>query len=383
MPDGRIRKYFRLVLLPEEAEIPKLIFDLYLRTDSLTAVEAELLRRRIRTRQGKDYSRFSVRAILQNPVYAVADGEIWDYFTQKGAQLCFPRESFDGSCGIMAYNRTAQEKGKPTVLLPVSEWILAPGQHPGLIPSGQWIRVQASLERNRSSAYRKPRSNEALLTGVLYCACGERMYPKLSQRKISDGTRSFSYVCALRSRSKGTRCSCGNASGNQLDAAVMEQLGVLPGEKGAWITRLTRNRHFLSESKADQTPQLAQLRAEYLDTERLLQGLTDSLALAEGSPARQEILKRMETLTRTGREIRDRIQMLETAPPPETLSADAGGQLCSRLVDFGAVIGGMDLEEKRTAVRSLVRRIIWNGTDARMELFGGEESKTPWRADSK
>lgn len=52
--------------------------------------------------------------------------------------------------GIMAYNRTDQEKGKTTVLLPVSQWIIALGLHPGLVPSKQWIKVQESLERNKS-----------------------------------------------------------------------------------------------------------------------------------------------------------------------------------------------------------------------------------------
>ena len=53
--DGKTRKSFKLVPIPEEAQIPKMIFDLYTETDSLTAVEAELLRRRIKTKQGKDF----------------------------------------------------------------------------------------------------------------------------------------------------------------------------------------------------------------------------------------------------------------------------------------------------------------------------------------
>ena len=106
--DGKTRKSFKLVPIPEEAEIPKLIFDLYTETDSLTAVEAELLRRRIKTKQGKDFTRFAIKAILQNPVYMTADEAAYDYFTQRQADVCFPKEAFDGKNGIMAYNRTDQ-----------------------------------------------------------------------------------------------------------------------------------------------------------------------------------------------------------------------------------------------------------------------------------
>jgi site-specific DNA recombinase len=60
-----------------------MIFDLYLETDSLTAVEAELLRQRIKTKKGKDFTRFAIKAILQNPVYMVADEDAYNYFVER------------------------------------------------------------------------------------------------------------------------------------------------------------------------------------------------------------------------------------------------------------------------------------------------------------
>ena len=233
--DGKTRKSFKLVPIPEEAEIPKLIFDLYTETDSLTAVEAELLRRRIRTKQGKDFTRFAIKAILQNPVYMTADEAAYDYFTQRQADVCFPKEAFDGKRGIMAYNRTDQEKGKTTILLPVSQWIIALGQHPGLVPSSQWIKVQESLERNKSKGYRKPRNNEALLTGLLFCSCGERMYPKLSKRVTADGKPIYTYVCKMKERSKRQRCNKRNANGNLLDAAIIEQIKALTEHDSSFL----------------------------------------------------------------------------------------------------------------------------------------------------
>ena len=72
---------------------------------------------------------------------------------------------------MMAYNRTDQEKGRASISLPPSEWIVSVGKHPGLIPGKVWVQVQESLERNKSKSFRKPRSNEALLTGLLFCSC--------------------------------------------------------------------------------------------------------------------------------------------------------------------------------------------------------------------
>ena len=284
--DGKTRKSFKLVPIPEEAEIPKLIFDLYTETDSLTAVEAELLRRRIKTKQGKDFTRFAIKAILQNPVYMTADEAAYDYFTQRQADVCFPKEAFDGKRGIMAYNRTDQEKGKTTILLPVSQWIIALGQHPGLVPSSQWIKVQESLERNKSKGYRKPRNNEALLTGLLFCSCGERMYPKLSKRVTADGKPIYTYVCKMKERSKRQRCNKRNANGNLLDAAIIEQIKALTEHDSSFLTQLEKSRQFYTGNREQYETQLANLRTEYAENEKKVAGLVDALSSMGESVAR-------------------------------------------------------------------------------------------------
>ena len=131
----------RKKLIPEEAEIVKTIFDLYIETDSQTITEAELIKRGIRTKNNKYFTRFSIKAILQNPVYMIADEEAYQYFINADSDLFSNRKAFDGIHGIMAYNRTNQEKGKTTEFLPPSEWIVAVGLHPGIIPGKVWVQV--------------------------------------------------------------------------------------------------------------------------------------------------------------------------------------------------------------------------------------------------
>lgn len=153
--DGKVRKWFKLVPVPGEVEIPKLIFDLYLYSETLTIVEEEMHYRKVKTRQGKDFTRFAIKAILQNPVYMVADENAYQYFLERKADICSLKEAFDGIHGIMAYNRTEQEKGRTTIQLPIDRWIVAIGQHPGIVSSGQWIQVQCLLEKNRSKSSRR------------------------------------------------------------------------------------------------------------------------------------------------------------------------------------------------------------------------------------
>ena len=406
--DGKARKSFKLVTVAEEADIPKMIFDLYTETDSLTAVEAEMLRRRIKTKQGKDFTRFAIKAILQNPVYMVADEEAYRYFTDREADVCFPKETFDGSCGIMAYNRTEQEKGKTTVLLPVNEWIIAIGQHQGLVPSKQWIKVQESLDRNKSKGYRKPRNNEALLTGLLFCSCGDRMYPKLSQRVTADGEPIYTYVCKMKERSKRQRCNRRNASGNILDAAIIEQIKSLTEHNSSFIAQLEKSRRFYTGDREQYEAQLTSLRSEYADNEKAINGLIDSLGMAADSVVKPRLLKRIEELSETNRNIENRIHELEGLVDTNALSDAEFDLLRQMLAVFRTSVDTMSVEEKRAAIRTVVRKVIWDGVNAHVILFGADEeiefpdikerfggdeepmeeeddmaSETPWGEDSK
>ena len=373
--DGKERKSYKLIPIPEEVEIPKMIFDLYTQTDSLTAVEAELLRRRVKTKQGKDFTRFAIKAILQNPVYMTADEDAYEYFMAKEAVVCFPKEAFDGTCGIMAYNRTDQEKGKTTVLLPVSQWIIALGQHPGMIPSKQWVKVQESLDRNKSKAYRKPRNNEALLTGLLFCSCGERMYPKLSKRETADGEPIYTYVCKMKERSKRERCNRKNASGNLLDAAIIEQIKSLTEYDSSFIAQLEKSRKFYTGNREQYENQLKELRAEHAEKEKILDGLIDSMGVIGDSVAKNRVLKRIEELTETNRVIENRIRELEGLTNANAL-ADAEFDLLRQMLSvFRSSIDQMSVEEKRAAIRTVVRKVIWDGVNVHVVLFGADEGE--------
>ena len=352
-----------------------MIFDLYTQTDSLTAVEAEMLRRRIKTKQGKDFTRFAIKAILQNPVYMVADEDAYNYFKEREADVCFPKDAFDGSSGIMAYNRTDQEKGKTTVLLPVSKWIIAIGQHPGLVPSKRWIQVQESLDRNKSRAYRKPRSNEALLTGLLFCSCGDRMYPKLSQRRAADGEPVYTYVCKMKERSKRERCNRRNANGNILDAAIIEQIKSLTEHDSSFLTQLEKSRQFYTGNREQYESQLADLRAEYAENEKTINGLIDSLGMVGDSIAKPRVLKRIEELTKTNREIGNRMHELQGLTEANSLSDMEFDLLRQMLSMFRVNIDEMSIEEKRAAIRTVVRKVIWDGVNAHVVLIGADEGE--------
>ena len=108
--DGKTKKACKLKLLPDEAEIIYKIFDLYEQYDSLTMTETELLRQGIKTKTGRSFTRFSIKSILQNPVYLIADKDAYQYFVTM-RQNCSPRSPISTVC-VACWPTTAATRKK-------------------------------------------------------------------------------------------------------------------------------------------------------------------------------------------------------------------------------------------------------------------------------
>ena len=370
--DGKTKKACKLKLIPEEAEIVKTIFDLFTQTGSLTMTEAELLKRRLLTKNEKQFTRFAVKAILQNPVYMIADEDAYRYFQAKDSEVFSSREEFDGVHGLLAYNRTDQEKGKTTVFNPVNEWIISVGKHPGIIPGKVWVAVQDNLERNKSKAYRRPRKNEALLTGLVFCACGNRMYPRLSKRTTADGEPIYTYVCKMKERSKKELCKRRNANGNTLDIAIIEQLKQLADEKSDFARQLEKGKMFYSGNREEYERRLAGMRKEKADLEKKVSSLVDTLAETEEGAAKRYIINRMGEMNLEIDKLSMGIEELVSIASEHAFSDIEFDVMRQMLTMFKNGIDEMSYEQKRVAIRTVVRRIIWDGENAHIVLFGAE-----------
>ena len=276
--DGRTKRACRLRLLPEEAETVKAMYSLFARLGSLTAVVKGLQERGITTKNGNAFTRHAVRDILHNPVYARADADMLAWLRAAGTELSAAQEEFDGRHGVLAYHRTDQSRGRTAVALPPEAWIVAVGQHPGLIPGSQWAAVQERLRRTDCRTPRTEHETPALLAGLLQCRCGRPMYAKY--RRAADGER-FSYVCRAKSTGGREQCSCPNVPGTAADAAVRAMLCALPEDHAALAAALWGLRRGLPESSPAPPDRIPLVLRDCLDTirrtQRVLEALTEQL----------------------------------------------------------------------------------------------------------
>jgi site-specific DNA recombinase len=374
--DGRTRKAYRLEQIPAEAQLVRQIYSLFLEHRSLTGVETHLLQNRVKTKRGHDFTRFSIKNILQNPVYMAADAQAWDYFASLGVEVYADRADFDGTRGIMAYNKTSQKPGRSNEWRDMEEWIIAVGQHEGLIPGADWVGVQTLLNQNKSKSYRRPKSHVALLSGLLFCGdCGGYMRPKLSKRQNAQGEYLYSYLCETKEKSRMHLCQIKNPNGNELDRLVCEEIKKLSGDRDAFIEALEQAKQLLDKQEPVYESQLAQLRKELDEGQRQIAALVDAVAQSDGSAAFEHLTRRINALSEQNADIQARMAELESLTGEHELSDIEFDLLRDLLADFGRTFDTLSIEEKRAALRVFLRRAVWDGESAHVWFLGAQEGE--------
>ena len=377
--DGKERKAYKLKPIPEEIQLVKTIFSVFMETGSLSKTDQYLLEHRCVTKRGKQFTRFAIRGILTNPVYMIADDTAYQYLKENNVDLFAERAEFDGEHGIMAYNRTLQRPGKANQIRPMEEWIVAVGKHPGIIAGSDWVRVQAMLDVNKSKSYRRPRSNVALLSGLLRCGeCGDYMRPKLTNRRTADGELIYTYMCSTKERSHGTVCSMKNCNGNTLDAKIIEEIRKLSADKETLTRLLAQTKKVISGSKEGYDAELALLREKHAETEDRIKRLVESLSVASETSAKY-VMEQIDALHQESETQRLRLAELEALTEQSRMLHQEFAFHQEMIESFASAVDSATLEEKRRLLRTIVKKVVWDGKNAYVYLFAedGEANLPP------
>lgn len=365
--DGKTRKSFQLKLLPDEAKAVKTIFEKFIECGSLTGTDAYLLQNGYTTKNGRNFTRFTIKGILTNPVYMAADGEARRYFESKGAEV-FLGDGFNGKSGVMCYNRTIQKAGKSNKLRPMSEWIVSAGRHEGIISGEQWIKAQELLSGGVKYS-RTSNRGEALLSGLLICEyCGSFMRPKPTDRKNKDGEVVFSYLCSLKERSRSQCCKSRNASGNEIDGAVCFEIKKLEEDREELARNLERGRKTLHDGKGSTDEELTRLKRTRDEYEGELKRLVSSLAKASSSPAEEYVINKIEEIHDKTENLKKRIEELSRKKLERELDEASMDTICCKLLSFEEMFDSMSIRQKKIALRSIIKKVMWDGENIHIYL---------------
>ena len=374
-PSGKERKIFKLTPVQEEIKIVKLIYKKFLELDSLTQLETFCIQNDIKTKNGNDYTRFTLRNILTNPVYATADKDTYNYFTDNNYEVFADLNEFTGKKGIMAYNKTIQKKNTTNKLRDSSEWIIAVGKHPGVIKGSDWVRVQNMIERNKSKTFRKVKNSESLLSGILRCGnCGSFMRPKIG-RVNKDGVQAFYYICELKEKSKREKCNMKNIKGNDLDQLVIDELKKLSYEGSSLSNKMEKDRINITSTQGSLKAEIEEIKAAIDNNDKAIANLVNSLKEGQESAATKYIIGQIDELDKDNLKLKERLLALQEKADATSLKEDGINLMDDIMTNFATMIDNADVIEKRNLIRSVVDKVIWDGEDIDIVMFGADSRK--------
>ena len=185
-------------------------------------------------------------------------------------------------------------------------------------------------------------------------------------------------MCKLKERSHRELCSVPNANGNLLDTAICEQVKHLADHSSDFMKQLEKARSAHAGNRSECETKLSALRKEQAETQRKITTLIDSLADFGDSTAAVHLKKRIEELNGQDAALSSRIRELESLTDEGVLAGMEFDLMRQLLTVFHDNIDDMTVTQKRTAIRTVVRKVVWDGKVAHVVLFGSPEDEIDW-----
>ena len=168
--------------LPEEAEVVRLIYNMYSRADTSCGDVADHLNELGIDKRGSHWARPRIRELVMNPVYVRSDEDVYDFFISNGAEVTAPPAEYTEGRGCYCYSDRNGKRSSSSVLAGKR---IVPAPHTGIVDSGIWLRCREKcMSRQRGISSQKAKNS--WLCGKVRCgACGCAM----TARQYSNGRR--------------------------------------------------------------------------------------------------------------------------------------------------------------------------------------------------
>ena len=312
-PDGKLLPG----LLPnEQSAVVERIFRAYAREEaSLGSVARALNAEGIPAPKRTVWDNVALSRLLHNPLYTMADENVYLYYQGKGMTFANRLEEFDGRHAGMVVGKRDRSAGK---------YQSFPGQyfslciHCGFIPSALWLQCQDKLDTNRRLGS-AGRGKHTWMSGLLKCAsCGYSI-------KVNRNKNKYYLTCSGRSN-LGVCSASIRVDLRELEDCVEAELGKLLEECPDMDEK--------EEKRQEITTALAEIDRKI---DRLMAALTESSALS------------MSYINRT-------IEQLE-GQRKALLEQEAGVRAVSRQQTGHLKFERLDFEEKKWIAAAFIQQI--------------------------
>jgi site-specific DNA recombinase len=364
----KVRTSFRLEVNKEEFPTVQTIFKKFLEFESLTKLETYLLNSGITSKKGKKFTAATIRQILVNPVYCIADSESYNYFLSSGSELCCVLSEIDGKSAFIVYNKTQSNKQRDKN--PIDKWIVTIGKHKGAVSGQEWVQIQEILAANSSKGFqRKVHNSTALLSGVVKCSCGAFMRPKYYSVK-KDGTRSFAYMCEQKEKSNKQLCDCDNLNGQLIDEKICSLLLDYDVPDSVVNAQLEKLRKKLNDINTVFTENCNTIKKRIAEKESTIHGLIAAISKGVEEDTHKRINSEIAQLSSQVRELTDELNRNQAASIEEHNFEEAFFGVEQGLRYLKENFSTLSVINKRNFIKRCVDKIEWTGEEAHLFLMG-------------
>ncbi|WP_129597706.1 recombinase family protein [Anaerophilus nitritogenes] len=345
--NNHTKQMYQLAPIEKELNTVKLLFNKFLEFQSLSLLKSYCNKNLIHTKTGKDYYEHSLKLILTNPVYAMADINIYKYFLNKKVQISNSKEDFNGEYGIMVYNKKKVEKGKSIKTKNMSDWICTIGKHKGLIEGKDWIFVQNILTSKKAKTPREGTSETGILSGLLLCAhCNKFMKIKYGQLIKNTNQRHYYYICSQKSK-----CQCPNLSGILIDQLVINK-----------FKQILSSQTILNIDFSKINSSYGNLLCKLENNNKKIQNLSNQISIYKNSSLLKYILQEIKNLHKENRQIKNLLNS------PIQNDKNFFHNLNNVSIDFSTQIDHLLNKEKKIFLTNIIDRISWDGEEVKIYL---------------
>ena len=160
-----------------------------------------------------------------------------------------------------------------------------------------------------------------------------------------------------------------NANGNTFDAKVIETIKSFSKQSADMAKQITQTKKRISGNCEGYEAELAKLRLQIEENEKDIKSLVVSLGRSEGSNAEKYIIEQIDELHEKGEALRKRLSELEAIIQQHDLADIEFDIIRQMLSNMGDNIDNYTVEQKRAAIRTFIRKIVWDGENAHLYLF--------------
>jgi site-specific DNA recombinase len=368
--DEEFKERTLMKLTPEikELEIVKIIFNTYLKEQSITQVVKKLNLSSIKGKNGGTFNSSQIARILRSPLYVISNEDTHMYLTGIGINVF---GTANGN-GYLTYNKTK----KMTIERDISEWIAAVSKHKGIIEPNDWIKVQELLDKNKDKKVVRTgtgTNNNSILSGVLKCAkCGANMVIKHGHKSASTKVRYDYYVCSNKENKFTDKCDNPNIRVDRLDPIVLSQIKAY--NKELLIDSLAE-----AISKNDtnyEDNQLDKINSQIEEKQKASMNLIKRLSLVPNEEVANMIMNEISNINDEIKKLEKSLKNINSSKTTTNVKIKNLEFVLDALINFNENIDKIeDVSQRRFLVQAVVEKILWDGGtyEARVKILGMNE----------